>query len=60
MTTRAYLGLGSNLASVHLDTYLQIIKYDATNLEETITTDLVKVLRNDVPRPSAVMEAQPA
>ncbi len=34
-------GLGSNLASVHLDTYLQIIKYDAVNLEETVTTELV-------------------
>jgi len=38
-------GLGSTLASVHLDTYLQIIKYDAVNLEETITTELVERLK---------------
>jgi len=45
LTTEAdATGLGSNLASVHLDTYLQIVKYDATNLEETLTTDLVKPL----------------
>lgn len=35
-------GLGSNLADVHLATFLQIIKYDATNLEETLTTDLLE------------------
>lgn len=38
-------GLGSNLADVHLDTYMQIVKYDAVNLEETITEDLVKPLQ---------------
>lgn len=37
-------GLGSNLATVHLNTYQQIIEYDATNLEETLTTDLVQPL----------------
>lgn len=37
-------GLGSNLADVHLATFLQIIKYDATNLEETLTTDLLEPL----------------
>ena len=38
-------GLGSNLASIHLETYLQIIKYDALNLEETLTQDLVEKVR---------------
>lgn len=38
-------GLGSNLASVHLDTYLQIVRYDATNLEESMTTELVTPLK---------------
>ncbi len=46
LTTEAEsTGLGSNLASVHLDTYLQIVRYDAINLEETLTTDLVDVLK---------------
>lgn len=35
-------GLGSNLADVHLATFLQIVKYDATNLEETLTTELLE------------------
>jgi N12 class adenine-specific DNA methylase/phage gp29-like protein len=30
-------GLGSGVADAHMDTLHQIIKYDATNLEETIT-----------------------
>ncbi len=38
-------GLGSNLASVQLNTYMEIIKYDATNLQETITRDLVDRLK---------------
>lgn len=38
-------GLGSNLASIHLETYLQIIKYDAINLEETLSRDLVEKVR---------------
>ena len=37
-------GFGSGLAEVHLDTYMQIVKYDATNLEETMTTDLLEPL----------------
>jgi len=46
LTTEAEsTGLGSNLASIHLDTYLQIVRYDATNLEETLTTDLVDPLK---------------
>ena len=39
-------GLGSALATVHLDTYLQIIKYDAINLEETITTETVDRIKD--------------
>lgn len=38
-------GLGSNLANIHLETYSQIIKYDAINLEETLTNDLVEKIR---------------
>ena len=42
LTTEAHAtGLGSNLASIHLDTFLQIVKYDAQNLAETLTTELV-------------------
>lgn len=44
-TESAGTGLGSNLATIHLETYLQIIKYDALNLEETLTTDLVEKIR---------------
>ena len=43
-TEAASTGLGSNLASIHLDTYLQIVRYDALNLEETLTTDLLRPL----------------
>lgn len=46
LTTEASAtGLGSNLADVHLDTYMQIVKYDATLLEETITKDLIEPLK---------------
>lgn len=38
-------GLGSNLAAIHLDTYMSIVQYDATNLEETLTTDLVEPIK---------------
>lgn len=38
-------GLGSNTAAIHLDTYMQIVQYDATNLEETLTTELVEPLK---------------
>jgi phage gp29-like protein len=41
----ASTGLGSNLADIHLASYLQIIKYDAINLEETITKELVEPLK---------------
>lgn len=45
LTTEAHAtGLGSNLASVHLDTFLQIVRYDALNLQETLTDQLVRRL----------------
>ena len=44
-TESAGTGLGSNLATIHLETYLQIIKYDALNLEETLTNELVDKAR---------------
>lgn len=44
-TEAAATGLGSNLASVHLDTYLQIVRYDATNQEESITRETVQPLQ---------------
>lgn len=44
-TETAGTGLGSNLATIHLETYLQIIKYDAINLEETLTRELVDKVR---------------
>jgi hypothetical protein len=40
----ANTGLGSNLGEIHLATFKQIIRYDAANLEETLTTDLVRPL----------------
>ncbi|MGO9108530.1 MAG: DUF935 family protein [Thermoguttaceae bacterium] len=44
-------GLGSNLADVHKDTFLGIIKEDATNEEETLTTDtLMPVLKCNFPK----------
>ncbi len=38
-------GLGSNLASIHLETFLQLLKADATRLEETLTAQLVEKIR---------------
>ncbi|MDE2467784.1 MAG: DUF935 family protein, partial [Bradyrhizobium sp.] len=38
-------GLGSNLGDIHLDTYMQIIRSDAIDLEETLTSDLVEPLK---------------
>ncbi len=34
-------GLGSGVAELHLDTLMQILKSDATGLEETLTSDLL-------------------
>lgn len=39
-------GLGSGVAEAHMDTLHQIIKYDATNLEETITFELLANIKN--------------
>lgn len=38
-------GLGSGVADLHLDTFLQIVKYDSSNLQETITDDLVRPMQ---------------
>ena len=38
-------GLGSGVADAHLATYADIVRYDSTNLEETLTTDLVRPLQ---------------
>lgn len=38
-------GLGSGLADLHGETFSRIIKYDAVNLAETLTTDLLWVLQ---------------
>ena len=44
-------GLGSNLADIHKDTFTQIITEDATNLEETCTTDTLQpILRCNFPK----------
>lgn len=46
LTTEAHAtGLGSNLATIHLDTYLQIIQADSVNLEETMTKQLVNPIK---------------
>lgn len=39
-------GLGSGVADLHLQTFLDIVKYDASNLDETITKELVEPLKN--------------
>lgn len=39
-------GLGSGVADLHQDTFMQIITYDAVNLEETITTEIINPLKN--------------
>lgn len=38
-------GLGSGLAEVHLGTFLDIVRYDAINLQETLTDQLVRNLQ---------------
>ena len=40
-TESSSTGLGSNLANVHMETFLQIIKYDALNLQESLTKEIV-------------------
>lgn len=38
-------GMGSGVADAHMATFADIVQYDATNLEETITTDFLRVLQ---------------
>lgn len=38
-------GLGSGVADAHLATFADIVEYDARNLQETLTKDLVRVLQ---------------
>jgi Protein of unknown function (DUF935) len=38
-------GLGDGVAGLHEDTFARIIKYDAVNLQETLTTDLVATIQ---------------
>jgi hypothetical protein len=40
----ASTGLGSGVAELHADTFARLIKYDAMNLAETLTRDLISVL----------------
>lgn len=40
----ASTGLGSGVADLHLDTFMQIIRYDTMLLEETIDTELLQPL----------------
>lgn len=37
-------GLGSGVADIHMDTLMQIVRYDATNLEETLTYEFIRNL----------------
>lgn len=47
LTTQAgATGLGSGVAQAHGQTFEQIIKYDATGLQETYTEDLLRVFYN--------------
>lgn len=38
-------GLGSGVADLHLDTFLQIVKYDSNNRDETMTRQLVRMIQ---------------
>ncbi len=38
-------GLGSNLADIHMDTFMQIVRYDSNLLEETITAELIDPIK---------------
>jgi hypothetical protein len=38
-------GLGSNLASIHENTFMRLIKYDSDNLAETITREYLQVVQ---------------
>jgi hypothetical protein len=48
-------GLGSGVADIHMDTLSQIIEYDAGNLEETLTHELVlPLIRFNFPRAAGI------
>jgi len=38
-------GLGSGVAAAHIDTLLQIVRYDSSNLEETLSDELVRPIQ---------------
>lgn len=39
-------GLGSGVADAHMDTFMQIVRFDAMKLQETMTRQLVKPLKD--------------
>ena len=43
----AATGLGSGVADAHLATYADIVRYDAINLQETLTEDLVRTAKEE-------------
>jgi phage gp29-like protein len=46
LTTEAdATGLGSGVADAHKDTLAQIVRYDALNLEESLTHELVRIIQ---------------
>ncbi len=46
LTTEASAtGLGSNVADIHLDTFMQIVRYDSMLLEESIETELLDPIK---------------
>jgi phage gp29-like protein len=47
LTTEAdATGLGSGVADLHLESFLQIVRYDSSKLEETITRETIEPLKN--------------
>lgn len=50
LTTEAgATGLGSGLADLHGETFARYVKYDAVNLGDTLSTDLIAVLQKNSP-----------
>ncbi len=54
----AATGLGSGVAELHLQTMLDIVKYDATNLDETITNEPLNYLKVLNDRDAANVDAR--
>jgi hypothetical protein len=48
-TEAASTGLGSGLADLHGETFARYVKYDAVNLQDTLSTDLIAVLQKNSP-----------